>query len=272
MSQYINSADNTIKIWVILGDFAILNIIFAIVSMGLYAPEGATVWMGHAHSLLYFNLALAVSEWLHQPTVGQRLTAIKRQLAGISMLVLTHAILLTALFYATGYPGPLIAMILTLAAAEWVVLTATRMSETGWAGHTRMAERNIQNVVFIGDSTAGRLLYGKLQRASASGYQLLGYYGDQAHSTDHQDDPTVTANYLGTVADFFAQHPDGGDVSTGVNCLFCCLPLHDTDTIERLIRFCYTHTIHFYYVPSVCNDFQLRLKPERMGETLLYTI
>ncbi|MDD7606275.1 MAG: exopolysaccharide biosynthesis polyprenyl glycosylphosphotransferase, partial [Prevotellaceae bacterium] len=271
MSQYINSADNTIKIWVILGDFAILNIIFAIVSMGLYAPEGATVWMGHAHSLLYFNLALAVSEWLHQPTVGQRLTAIKRQLAGISMLVLTHAILLTALFYATGYPGPLIAMILTLAAAEWVVLTATRMSETGWAGHTRMAERNIQNVVFIGDSTAGRLLYGKLQRASASGYQLLGYYGDQAHSTDHQDDPTVTANYLGTVADFFAQHPDGGDVSTGVNCLFCCLPLHDTDTIERLIRFCYTHTIHFYYVPSVCNDFQLRLKPERMGETLLYT-
>lgn len=271
MSQYINSADNTIKIWVILGDFAILNIIFAIVSMGLYAPEEATMWMGHAHSLLYFNLALAVSEWLRQPTVGQHIVTIRHQIADISMLVLTHVILLAALLYATGYSEPLTAMMLTLAAAEWVVLTAIRMGETGWAGHARMAERNLQNVVFIGDSTAGRSLYGKLQRTSTSGYRLLGYYGDQATPADHQGDPSSTANYLGTVADFFAQYPDDGDAPTGINCLFCCLPPHDTETIERLIRFCYTHTVHFYYVPSVCNDFQLRLKPERMGNTLLYT-
>ena len=271
MSQYINSADNTIKIWVILGDFAILNIIFAIVSMGFYAPRGAMAWAGHAHSLLYFNLALAVSEWLRQPTVGLRTATYRRQIADISMLVLTHVILLAALLYTTGCTGPLAGTLIPLAIAEWAVLAALRMGEAGWAGHTRAAERNIQNVVFIGDSTAGRSLYDRLQRTPTSGYRLQGYYADGAHPESHQDHQAHVANYLGTVGDFFARYADSGTTPTGINCLFCCLPPQDTGTIERLIRFCYTHTIHFYYVPSVCNDFQLRLKPERMGETLLYT-
>ena len=75
--------------------------------------------------------------------------------------------------------------------------------------------------------------------------------------------------HIGTLDDFNnIIHHENKSIADEI---FCCLSHDFNDFIAQIMKFCDAKVIRFYYIPRMFGTYRLRLKPEFMGETLLYT-
>lgn len=141
-----------------------------------------------------------------------------------------------------------------------------RIMERWLLGFMRSRGRNTRSVVFVGNDPANLAVYRDIISDPATGYIVQGYY-----SNGVMEDAPPTFKKLGSRQDL--QDIISGKIQEKPNIddLFCSLSHNDHDEISHIMRYCDKEIIRFYYVPRIFQNLQMSLKPEMLGDTVVFT-
>lgn len=153
-----------------------------------------------------------------------------------------------------------------LAVALFLTLVFLRILEKWVLGFVRSKGRNSRMVLFVGSDPANLNIYREIMSDPTTGYNVLGYY-----SNDVIQDAPQSLKKLGSrdeLIDIVTNRPE--DLG-GVDELFCSLSHVNQDQIMSIMRYCERAVIHFYYVPRISHNLQMALKPELLGNSVVFT-
>lgn len=148
----------------------------------------------------------------------------------------------------------------------WVAIMVLRIFERFLINYFRLKGRNTRTVVFVGSDPANLQVYNELMADPATGYRVLGYYSD----AEIQDAPKALRK-LGSRADFRSLMANYDDSEPRMEELYCSLSHNEADELRSIMDFCDKHVVTFYYVPRIFSNIQLSLRPERFGNTIIFT-
>ncbi len=263
MKQNLSGNDLARKL-VIGSDFVIINII--LLCYILLTPDFVP---GYFHSatkitILTANFAMAIGQYFFQTKIHYRKISFEEVSARVAKLVLTHVvsmvILLSYLSDITAY----FKFSIVYGISIYSVIMLARFFERKLLRHIRQLGRNTRSVIMIGNDPALVNLYNTMIGDPTTGYRVKGYYSDNIIANNPQ-----ILNYLGDIKTLYHKMENSPD--TSIDDVFCSLSHDYNDEIARIMKFCDSHLIHFYYIPRMFGNYRLRLKPEMMGETLTYT-
>ncbi|WP_025883378.1 undecaprenyl-phosphate glucose phosphotransferase [Segatella paludivivens] len=263
MKQNLSGNDLARKL-VIGSDFVIINII--LLCYILLTPDFVP---GYFHSatkitILTANFAMAIGQYFFQTKIHYRKISFEEVSARVAKLVLTHVvsmvILLSYLSDITSY----FKFSIIYGISIYSVIMLARFFERKLLRHIRQLGRNTRSVIMIGNDPALVNLYNTMIGDPTTGYRVKGYYSDNIIASNPQ-----ILNYLGDIKALYHKMESSPD--TSIDDVFCSLSHDYNDEIARIMKFCDSHLIHFYYIPRMFGNYRLRLKPEMMGDTLTYT-
>ena len=188
------------------------------------------------------------------------------------------------------------------------VLLVARFSERWAIKHYRSLGGNSRTVLLVGSDSSLLPVYDFLVSDPTTGYRVIGYYAN--HAWDEVSGERREASlppHLGTLADLeaitsssssssflpFSVGRSSAAASSPASSsslpfsvgrssaattapiipdeLYCSLSWSKRDAIQRIMRFCDRHVIHFYFIPVRAESFGHSLKIEQIGETVGYT-
>lgn len=134
----------------------------------------------------------------------------------------------------------------------------------------RQRGKNSRHVLFVGSDPANISIYEDIMTNPATGYNVVGYFGDEGKISEK-------IKRLGSVAELKKALQDSkdkganGDLGVKIDEMYVCLSRNDEDTINLLLDYCYQSVVHFYLVPRIQKTLQWRLKPEMLGNSVVFT-
>lgn len=153
-----------------------------------------------------------------------------------------------------------------MAIGLFVSMVLLRAIERASLGFLRSKGRNTRSVMFIGNDPANKAVYDELISDPTTGYRVIGYYSD-----NEIEQAPESLTKLGDRTDF-RKILDGEDsVKYPIDELYCSLSHAEDEEIRRIMRFCDKEVIRFIYVPRIFQNLQLSLKPEIIGNSVVYT-
>ncbi len=190
----------------------------------------------------------------------------------VTVSVLTQCLFAILWYFVTSNSGKEINFALLMTASLVVSLCALRAFESLALKQLRRVGRNQRSVCFFGEDSALLNLYNEMMLNPETGYNVVGYFGD----AEIVDAP-ASLKHLGTRQDFL-------DIANGkktdaiantnlhqVDEMYCCVSRQDYDILRFVIRFCDKAVVRFFYVPRIYNTRPLSLKPELVGNIVMYT-
>lgn len=141
-----------------------------------------------------------------------------------------------------------------------------RMAERALLNYVRSKGRNTRKVLFIGSDPANLHTYQELMSDPSTGYRIIGYY-----SNSQIEDAPEQLEKIGSIEDFSNYMDTEEDPISKIDEIYCSLSHSDSDFIQKVMEFCDRNVIHFYYVPRIFGNMQLSLRPEVIGNMVLYT-
>ena len=147
----------------------------------------------------------------------------------------------------------------------FLILLTLRTIERLLLGLLRSKGRNTRSVLFIGNDPANLAMYEELISDSTTGYRVNGYYSD-----DDIEQAPESFEKLGNYNDFIAAI-DGKKSLPVVDEIYCSLSHAEDAIIRKIMKFCDKEVIRFIYVPRIFPNMQLSLKPEIIGNSVVYT-
>ena len=175
-----NDQSNRIIRWIVtIGDFMVLNVLMLGFALWHWRMES---WTGGYVEIfiLVNNLALMLSMVQFSTIIHLRVVGageILRRVMGLTMLQAVLAYLLLKVFAYYLVVGLLIFEIGTLFA---FILVLKRLGERWFIKLYRQAGRNTRSVTLVGSDPELIGIYKKLKDDATLGYNILGYYGDEA--------------------------------------------------------------------------------------------
>jgi len=148
----------------------------------------------------------------------------------------------------------------------FVLLFVFRVIERIMLGAQRSKGRNTRSVMFIGSDPANKAMYDELMSDPTTGYRVVGYYSDQ-----EIEDIPENFKKLGDRDDFRRILAGDEEMDFAIDELYCSLSHAEDAEIRKIIRFCDKEMIRFVYVPRIFQNMQLSLKPEIIGNNVVYT-
>ena len=148
----------------------------------------------------------------------------------------------------------------------WLSILALRFLERSVINYSRSQGRNSRTVVFLGDDPANLNVYNELMSDPATGYRVLGYYSD----FEIEDAPEALPK-LGSSSDFCKLMEDYPNTEIAFEEVYCSISHSEADEMRRIMEFCDKNVIRFYYVPRIFSNIQLSLRPEKFGDTVIFT-
>ncbi len=269
MRQY-SKTSTLVHNLVTIGDFVILNILYYIY-INLDCVKGAlTADISPLKLMILANLAMVIAQYFFSNVVHSRHTCaiqILRQVTLLTFLQWAAMWLLTEI--AMNYEGlyaPDIRLSIFFFPILLVSILVARFVERRLIKAYRSKGHNQRHAVFVGVSPSTISIYKYLTSDPTIGYNINGYFAD----TQIEDCPEglVYRGKMEELEKIMGNHLPYGTVDE----VYCCLPLDDSENITKLMHYCNSNTIHFYYVPvyPLMADHSLRL--ERVGGTIAFTI
>jgi putative colanic acid biosynthesis UDP-glucose lipid carrier transferase len=120
--------------------------------------------------------------------------------------------------------------------------------------------------VFLGNDPANLIVYNELMADPATGYRVLGYYSDSVIENAPDSLPKI-----GSRDDFrkwMENYHENGPV---IEELYCSLSHSEADEMRHIMEFCDKNVVRFFYVPRIFSNIQLSLRPEKFGDTVIFT-
>ena len=148
----------------------------------------------------------------------------------------------------------------------WIAIMTLRFFERAVINHFRSEGRNSRTIVFLGNDPANLNVYNELMSDPATGYRVLGYYSDSVIENASESLPRI-----GSRDDFrkmMEDYPNGGIV---MDELYCSLSHSEADELRHIMEICDKNVVRFYYVPRIFSNLQLSLRPEKFGDTVIFT-
>ena len=148
----------------------------------------------------------------------------------------------------------------------WTSIMALRFLERSVINYFRAVGRNSRTVVFLGNDPANLIVYNELMSDPATGYRVLGYYSDSEIEGAPESLPKI-----GSRDDFRKWMETYPNVEKAVEELYCSLSHSEADEMRHIMEFCDKNVIRFFYVPRIFSNIQLSLRPEKFGDTVIFT-
>ena len=148
----------------------------------------------------------------------------------------------------------------------WTSIMALRFLERSVINYFRAVGRNSRTVVFLGNDPANLIVYNELMADPATGYRVLGYYSDSEIEGAPESLPKI-----GSRDDFRKWMETYPEVEKAVEELYCSLSHSEADEMRHIMEFCDKNVIRFFYVPRIFSNIQLSLRPEKFGDTVIFT-
>ena len=148
----------------------------------------------------------------------------------------------------------------------WISIMALRFLERSVINYSRSQGRNSRTVVFIGNDPANLNVYRELMTDPATGYRVLGYYSNSVI-----EDAPESLPKLGSRSDFGKLMDDYPNSEIVFEEVYCSISHSEADEMRRIMEFCDKNVIRFYYVPRIFSNIQLALRPEKFGDTVIFT-
>ena len=148
----------------------------------------------------------------------------------------------------------------------WTAIMALRFLERSVINYFRAVGRNSRTVVFLGNDPANLIVYNELMADPATGYRVLGYYSDSEIEGAPESLPKI-----GSRDDFRKWMETYPEVEKAVEELYCSLSHSEADEMRHIMEFCDKNVIRFFYVPRIFSNIQLSLRPEKFGDTVIFT-
>ncbi len=148
----------------------------------------------------------------------------------------------------------------------WISIMTLRFFERAVINHFRSEGRNSRTIVFLGNDPANLNVYNGLMSDPATGYRVLGYYSDSVI-----DNAPPSLPRIGSRDDFrkmMEEYPNG---EIAMDELYCSLSHSEAGELRHIMEFCDKNVIRFYYVPRIFSNLQLSLRPEKFGDTVIFT-
>ena len=120
--------------------------------------------------------------------------------------------------------------------------------------------------MFLGSDPANLIVYNELMSDPATGYRVLGYYSDSVIENAPDSLPKI-----GSRDDFrkwMENYHENGPV---IEELYCSLSHSEADEMRHIMEFCDKNVVRFFYVPRIFSNIQLSLRPEKFGDTVIFT-
>ena len=290
MSNRNTKTNNLIRDLVIAGDFLLLTVVFVLFyELG----DGRFSAGGNSPYLLGFlaAVALAIAEYFFPTVIHQRSLSSERILGQVTLLVILQYVLsyviTKVLFLLVGKTSPLVSFTLTFTLIYYPVMLIARFSERWAIKRYRRLGGNSRTVLLVGSDPALFPVYDFLVSDPTTGYRVIGYYANHAwDEISGERNEASLPHHLGTLADLEAitSSPSSSSLPFAVGRssaattapiipdeLYCSLSWSKRDDIQRIMRFCDRHVIHFYFIPVRDESFGHSLKIEQIGETVGYT-
>lgn len=265
------SEGNTrVRALVIAADFAIVNILLAVMLYGGFVTVPAFFDSATKVCVMVVNFAMVVAQYFFHTIIDRRILTWKSILWNVVRLVACHCVLaaITLRFLAHGR-GDIFTFMAIFTAAEFAVITLSRFLERTLIKGMRKRGLNTRNVLFVGSDPSLAGLYRTFAQTPAGGYVVRGYYADRRMT----DEPKGLM-WLGDIATMnrrlerwnenVMEEPD-------IDELFCSLSHSEEEEIRLIMHACDRNVIHFFYVPRTFGNERLRLKAVMLGDRLIYS-
>ncbi len=249
---------------VITSDFVIINII--LLSYILKTPNFVPEYFHTATKITVVaaNFAMAIGQYFFKTKIHYRKISFEEVSARVTKLVLTHvAAMVILLSFLSDKPTDF-KFAFVYGASVYVILMFARFFERKLLKHVRQLGRNTRSVIMIGNDPALISLYDNMIGDPTTGYRVKGYYSDKIIPNSPQ-----SLKHLGDINTLHYNMENNHDPS--IDDAFCSLSHDENDEIARIMKFCDANLVRFYYIPRMFGNYRLSLKPEMMGDTLIYT-
>ena len=148
----------------------------------------------------------------------------------------------------------------------WLSIMTLRFLERAIIKKSRSEGKNSRTLVFLGNDPANLIVYNELMADPATGYRVLGYFSDSII-----ENAPATLPKLGSRDDFRKLMDDYPNCGFAFEELYCSLSHSEADELRQIMQFCDKNVIRFFYVPRIFSNLQLSLKPEKFGDTVIFT-
>lgn len=148
----------------------------------------------------------------------------------------------------------------------WLSIMTLRFLERSIIKRSRSKGKNSRTLVFLGNDPANLIVYNELMADPATGYRVLGYFSDSII-----ENAPATLPKLGSRDDFRKLMDDYPNCGFAFEELYCSLSHSEADELRQIMQFCDKNVIRFFYVPRIFSNLQLSLKPEKFGDTVIFT-
>lgn len=255
--------NKVLKLVVILGDLAIMNILFILffsIWTKVFGERAFTGTLPQILSLLnvcYFACTISGGVILHRRGIrADRIVLhVFRNVLYFSLLSITLIVLSTSVIRSNRFFVYFFLLLL-------ISLVFYRLFFRYCIQLYRSRGGNYRTVLYMGSTENIAELYHEMTSDKTSGYRVLGYF-DIAPNAKFP----AGCTYLGKpekVLQYLSENK--------VNQLYCCLPSDRSGYIIPVINYCENHLIHFYSVPNVRNYLRHRMYFEMMGTVPILSI
>lgn len=259
--------NNLVKIWVILADFVLLNLLLCLCAE--YYPRIAD-WTPQKLRLfaITLNVALLISHYYNSPIVHLRVISvgdiIKRIIRLDAMTVLMAYLIMKGISLTQTKVGT---QLMEVGTVFFLVLLISRYLERMIIKHYRQKGRNTRMALFVGADPELLNIYQRLNDDASKGYKVTGYYANK-EMADIPDD--VHLKQLGSLDEFMdrIRRQDGvGDCDE----IYVCISRKDRKTIREISDYCDQKVVRFYYVPVSVETLGIDLKREMLDDIEIFT-
>ena len=227
--------------------------------------------------MLVANISMAIATSWYPHLIHRRRIKFEQFFTRTLSYTLLQATLMFVFIRVISSGGQLFHFMFVFAAILFTAIFMLRLAERFMLRYNRLLGRNTRSVVLVGNDPSLVMVYEEMTSDVATGYKIAGYYADKAI-----DNCPEELKHLGDLATMFRQIEEAekensrqaqekpSPIETAEE-IYCSLSHDNSEQLTRIMRYCDHNIIHFYYVPRMLGNMQLRLQPERFGNVTIFT-
>ena len=273
-----NQSNRLIKWLVVVSDFVLLN---AIIQAFAYWHWRMSSWESGMIEIFILanNIALMLSQMRFSTIIHLRLVGagdILKRIVGLTVLESALAYVILKVF---AYELPIGWLQWEIGTAFVLLLVLKRLSERWFIKLYRQAGRNSRSVTLVGSDPELVGVYRKLKDDPTLGYNILGYYGDEALKgmADESDRALgkkgkrhLPLERLGSLEEFVGKIDEPEELTLGDE-LYLCMSRKEKKLVKRISGLCDHQVVRFFYVPVSVESLGINLKREMLDDMEVYT-
>ena len=221
---------------------------------------------GTKSEMMVLLMSVVIATFMFPTVIHRRKMKLGMMMRRNALLVLTAMVFFVFTCRMMSTSGNYIVFGVVYGVILWISIMSLRVVERALINYFRSNGWNSRTILFLGNDPANLIAYNELMSDPATGYRVLGYYSDY-----FIDGAPNSLPRLGSMDDFhdvMDNYPNG---KFAVEEVYCSISHSEADEMRRIMEFCDKNVIRFYYVPRIFSNIQLALRPEKFGDTVIFT-